>query len=381
MKLGFTPDNVNAWTPLLSSRSIRKVRRDEEPDDDQSPNPDARTPFERDLGKVIFSTPFRRLQDKAQVFPLEPMDGVRNRASHSAEVSNVAKDLATAVARELVERKHMTEEQARSFVVVAQVCGHAHDFGNPPFGHAGEDAIKMWFNSKSDEFWKGFGISDADKKDFTCFDGNAQTLRLVSSLQVLADLNGLNLTSATFSALMKYNSSANTIGSDKPFCKKLGFFKSEMDLVEKVQCETHTRDRRHPITFLVEAADDIVYAVCDIEDAVKKRVISWNQVKGASLEDTFQKFVKETERFIDNRLNGIKTSTKLLDTDHAYAQYLKTVAIKWAVNAVAKRFIEVYSEIMSGPQTTVWSMKSPGKRLRRWMATFNFASSQTIYAA
>lgn len=197
------------WAKLLHDRTIRHFKDEDRATDADSGKElpdfykDRRTKFEKDVGKVIFSTPFRRLQDKAQVFPLEPMDGIRTRASHSAEVANVARDLARTVARELQKRGEFGEEEAEAFATIANVCGHLHDFGNPPFGHAGEDAIKMWFDKQEPDFWNRFNVSEDLQKDFRCFDGNAQTLRLVSGLQVLADLNGLNLTAGTFSALVK----------------------------------------------------------------------------------------------------------------------------------------------------------------------------------
>jgi len=349
------------WENLLCPTTIRHFKPGPKPDKISGlPEfyKDRRTKQEKDLGKVIFSTPFRRLQDKAQVFPLESIDGIRNRASHSAEVANVARDLAKAVSNELRDRGQMSPQEADAFTIVANVCGHVHDFGNPPFGHAGEDAIKTWFEQKDEAFWEGFGVDEVLQKDFTHFDGNAQTLRLVSGLQVLADLNGLNLTAGTFAAMVKYRATAATMGQPGGFRKKLGCFESERELLENVQNATGTEARRHPITFLVEAADDIVYGACDIEDAVKKGLISWSDITDDLLycrtsgdwsveqKEVLSHCRSRTVEFVENRVGGLDLTSRELD--EANVQYFKAMAIGFGVDAVYTEFLDNLDAIMAG---------------------------------
>src|ERR1700728_3543841 len=167
-----------------------------------------RTEFEDDLGRVVFSTPVRRLQDKTHVFPLEPHDSVRTRLTHSLEVSSVARDLSQAACRRMVDV--IPQEYSHPVSTIAATCALLHDVGNPPFGHAGERAIQDWFARKLAEDPRfagtlveknGSGVTYLPAaQDFLQFDGNAQMVRLAGRLQVLSDRNGLNLTFATLSA-------------------------------------------------------------------------------------------------------------------------------------------------------------------------------------
>lgn len=324
---------------------------------------DLRTRFERDIGKVIFSTPFRRLQDKAQVFPLEPMDGIRNRASHSLEVANVAKDLAKAVVAKLIENniQQFSQDEIDSITNISYVGGLLHDLGNPPFGHAGEDAIKMWFEEKDEEFWKHYGLSEKYtelRNEFKYFDGNAQTLRLVSRLQVVSDLNGLNLTSGSFAPLIKYEADCRSLKKNVHHFSKLGYFQTEQELVSKVREEISSVGMRHPLTFLIEAADDIVYGIADVEDAIKKKVINWGQVKNLldnEAEDQHwtqiqrelcTKIIGESESFLRSKIADL--DRQLIDHDEAVAQVYRTRVIRQAVSAVRDQFIENYESIMNG---------------------------------
>src|SRR2546426_5326207 len=133
------------WNELLCSERIRKTTKQAE---------ESRGEIHRDYGRVVFSTPVRRLQDKAQVFPLETIDAVRTRLTHSLEVSSVARGMAQVVCNELVKGRKVTLEQAYDIETIAATCGLIHDIGNPPFGHAGETAMQDWFKSKRAAFWK-----------------------------------------------------------------------------------------------------------------------------------------------------------------------------------------------------------------------------------
>src|SRR5271156_3325216 len=172
------------WHQLISSR---RAGPSDHPAED-------RTEFEDDLGRVVFSTPVRRLQDKTHVFPLEPHDSVRTRLTHSLEVSSVARDLSQAACRRLADQ--IPVEYSHAISTIAAACALLHDIGNPPFGHAGEKAIQDWFLQKLTEdralaavFTEGAAFLPA-AQDFIQFDGNAQMVRLATRLQVLSDSNG-----------------------------------------------------------------------------------------------------------------------------------------------------------------------------------------------
>ncbi|EDY19435.1 dGTPase [Chthoniobacter flavus Ellin428] len=258
------------WKTLLCQERTRETHRQTE---------ERRSEIVRDHGRAVFSTPVRRLQDKAQVFPLEPIDAVRTRLTHSMEVSSVARDLAHAVAAKLFEGKIVDSQQAYEIEMIAATVGLIHDIGNPPFGHAGEKAIQDWFEEHPKVFKKFPKKSERLKKDFLKFEGNAQTIRLLAKLQILSDRSGLNLTYATLSAACKYTANSLEIGKPKNQHdrSKLGYFTSEDDLIKNIRSKTGTAGSRNPITFLAEASDDIVYSAVDVEDGVKKGVLSWGE--------------------------------------------------------------------------------------------------------
>ena len=198
------------WKKLLSEKRISELLEDK----DASESPDERTNHGRDYDRAIFSTPVRRLQDKTQVFPLDPNDSVRTRLTHSLEVSNVARNIARAIGNWLEKEKKIDSEQKDSIEIIAATCGLIHDLGNPPFGHSGEEAIQDWFRNKDEElfeFTKDLDNGELLRKDFWEFEGNAQTVRLISKLQVLTDFYGLNFTCATMSAACKYIASSDKI--------------------------------------------------------------------------------------------------------------------------------------------------------------------------
>lgn len=176
------------WTDLLNTDRRRQTTSLKNPED-------PRIEFERDFDRSVSSTPVKRLQDKAQVFPLEAHDGVRTRLTHSLEVSSVARGLATRSAKWLLDRGEILKGMDRSIEAIAATCGLIHDLGNPPFGHAGEDAIRAWFRKpERQECLHASLEGEQQVQDFSKFEGNAQSLRLVATLQILADYNGLNLT-------------------------------------------------------------------------------------------------------------------------------------------------------------------------------------------
>ena len=246
------------WAKLLSTKRLKELY-DEKPSERLPGDP--RDEFERDYGRTVFSTPVRRLQDKAQVFPLEQHDAIRTRLTHSLEVSSVARSMGKDAERIVAEKEGSNVIPNGTIATIAATCGLVHDLGNPPFGHAGEKAIAHWFAQKrrSDpDFSAAFGeLGTAPIEgsqfamDFLKFEGNAQTQRLLSRLQVLADNYGLDLTCGTLSASCKYTAKSNTTTSSDQAKKKHGFFASENEMIERIRQEVQSGDARNPITFLV----------------------------------------------------------------------------------------------------------------------------------
>lgn len=230
-----------------------------------------RTEIERDYDRILFAAPTRRLADKTQVFPMEENDSVRNRLTHSHEVSNLARSIGVRLAFDYPEAvfgpNHEELGVKRNVPSLLAAVGLAHDIGNPPFGHQGEAAIQQWFHEESKD-------NAEMETDFLEFDGNAQTFRLLTRLQVLNDQFGLNLTVATLAALIKYPSIYGS--GDKKGFKKFGVFRSEQEIVEQIWLHTGLRAGvRHPLAYVMEACDDIAYSIIDAEDTVKKGYASF----------------------------------------------------------------------------------------------------------
>jgi dGTPase len=318
---------------------------------------DVRNEFERDYGRALYSTPVRRLRDKAQVFPLEEHGSVRTRLAHSLEVSSVARSLGLHAARFVADKEGgITSEDTHNIGWIAATCGLIHDVGNPPFGHAGELAIASWFKDqlgRDEKFFELIGGRDAQKaQDFLNFEGNAQTIRLISRLQLLADENGLNFTSATFSAACKYLAPSHNFDKDNKFHEraKPGFFASEQTVIDAVRKETGTFDRRNPITYLVEAADDIVYSTVDLEDGIKKGVLDWANVEKEMNKTRLGKsIIAQTNKRIDDandRLHPPKLRGRT--KTNALAILFRTIAITEMVTAALEIFRTRYTLLMQG---------------------------------
>ena|ERR1035437_859100 len=336
------------WQKLLNASRRRQSRM---PDDD-------RAQFERDYDRTIFSTPVKRLQDKAQVFPLEPNDAIRTRLTHSLEVAAVARGLATSAGAWLHKEGEILLEQQRWVEAIASTCGLIHDLGNPPFGHAGEDAIREWFVPHIPGRDEAF-IDPQLSQDFLNFEGNAQTLRIVSKLQILADFYGLNLTFGTLSAACKYTAASHQAKKGNQALKKPGYFASESDVIKEVREATGTGDARNPITFLVEAADDIVYSVADIEDAVKKNLLRWSDllerfepvIDPAKSHPAKEALVEVLRRkWVILGRPGQEAEKSMDDDTHGSA--FRTAAISYMVPEAVDAFKSNYDDIMHGIHLT-----------------------------
>lgn len=236
---------------------------------------DHRTDHERDFDRVVFCTPVRRLKDKTQVFPLDMHDGVRTRLTHSLEVSNLARSMGTAVAA-AVPAIADVPNAGRNVPALLAAIALTHDLGNPPFGHQGEVAIRGWVEA-NEQLIKGEAKREFSRdllKDFLLFEGNAQGFRILTRLQHQDHASGLRLTASTLRAFMKYPWLSDAVkGEGSP--KKFGVFRSEKKVFEWASRESGVPvGSRHPLSYLMEVCDDIAYSVLDIEDAVKKELIS-----------------------------------------------------------------------------------------------------------
>ena len=237
---------------------------------------DYRNPFENDFTRVIFSSAFRRLQDKTQVFQLDKGDFVRTRLTHSLEVSSLGRSIGLSVEKKLIEQGKLSENKAGYIPSILATAGLVHDLGNPPFGHFGEYSMRWFFKEYFDKNPDiANELSRQQKNDFLFFDGNVQTFRVLRTLHYVRDRDGMNLTHAVLATLIKYpfNSLEGNKKSEGLSRKKFGFFSSEESDYRDIK-KTFDSSGRFPLTPLLEAADDIAYCVADIEDACKKGILT-----------------------------------------------------------------------------------------------------------
>ena len=234
--------------------------------------------FYSDRTRILYCSAFRRLQQKAQVFSMETNSSVRSRLTHSLEVSDLGRKLANGIAYRLKNRGWLTETNIPVVVAIVENACLLHDIGNPPFGHFGESAIQDWAVHKAaqtvPEGVKYEGLLAALMQDFVEFDGNPQGFRTVTKLFTDFDRYGLDLTCATLLCGLKY---ARTTGEPKGkgIMKKAGFFRTEADLVQKLLRHAEMEPcHRYPLTYIMEAADDIAYCMSDIADGIEKRILT-----------------------------------------------------------------------------------------------------------
>lgn len=238
--------------------------------------------FQRDYDRLLFSTPVRRLSDKTQVWPMDENDGVRTRLTHSHEVANLARSIGSRIVHE--DASIFGTDLNTVVQPILWAIGLAHDLGNPPFGHQGEVAIGAWFEKRSDWIFSRLASEEQElskpvsakyHNEFLKFDGNPQTLRLITKLQTHVDHVGLDLTAATLAASLKYPVSAENRDKKKPSIKKVGYFASEKEIVDWFRRETGLKEgQRHPLTWIMEACDDVAYSILDVDDVMKKGIIS-----------------------------------------------------------------------------------------------------------
>lgn len=334
-----------------------------------------RSPFIVDSDRIVFSSAFRRLQDKTQVFPLADNDYVRTRLTHSLEVASVARSLGARVGAEIVKRHGLAPEfHASDFGAIVSAAALAHDLGNPPFGHSGEDSIRHWFKTSPVAAATREELTDDERADFESFEGNAQGFRIVTRLQ-MPDNPGLRLTYATLGAFTKYPRTSRLpaeVEARGISGKKFGFFNAEGGFFMKVAEATGLIPRgegvtwwcRHPLAFLVEAADDICYRLVDFEDGFRLKFLSFHEVSEAFLAVTGEE--RDRER-----------AARSADPKDQIA-FLRAQAIGVSIRQVADAFLANEAAILAGEfDEELLSLDLPSRDALQHIKT---RSRETIYA-
>ena len=328
------------WKQLLSTHRYGKEVDSKEVDLEI-----IRTQFQRDYDRLIFSSAFRRLQNKTQVFPLPGSVFVHNRLTHSLEVASIGRSLGNIVARRIASE---VEPDIRPLIdelgTIVSVAGLAHDLGNPPFGHSGESAISNFFENGDGRSLQS-EMTEAGWADLTNFEGNANLLRLLTHQFKGRRAGGMSLTYACLAAMIKYPF-ASTERTKKG---KYGFFQSERDAFLSIAEETGLACldsargiyARSPLAYLMEAADDIAYMIMDIEDAHKLGILSFDETRErlSSFFDgeNLQKFRQK----LDN-VKGVVTDSNEL------VAFLRAMSINHLTQRTSEVFLDHRSEIMNG---------------------------------
>lgn len=352
------------WKKLLSIET--QVEREEEPEVFKKyPVGD----LEKDYKSIITSAAFRRLQDKTQVFPLDKSDFVRTRLTHSIEVSTIARQLGIMVTKN--KSSYLPEEFKKGGELVERIpsilscAGLLHDIGNPPFGHFGEVIIGEWFKNefvKETFTYKGKKIEamlDGQmKSDLENFEGNAQALRILSKIKNKHEGYDANLTYGVLCTLIKYPTSSNEFDGNSDDLKKhkLGYYCAENETMRVICDNTGTRLEneyiRHPLVFLLEAADDIAYSTADLEDALKKRLFSIDEFvefyekKADKITNISQK--RYSCELLEDLKGRLKVNNRSTEADMAAFQKWMEYVKKWLMYAAAFRFSKSYKDIMEG---------------------------------
>lgn len=357
------------WEKLLSCRRISEI---ESHITQKSCLEDPRNPFERDSDRIVYSYPFRRLQDKTQVIPLPVIDFVHTRLTHSIEVSTVGRSLGRHIENFLLKRGILQDAKCGTIPAIVSAACQAHDIGNPPFGHSGEDAISEYFKfGKGDTYLSNdyktpiqdasgyvhsFEFKDIESevkiRDLVKFEGNAMGFRILTKY----DNIGLDLTCATLATFSKYPRQSfietemeapYNWNPDRASQKKYGFFYSERDIFKKVAEEVglvQLKDpatgnyswTRHPLAFIMEAADDICYRTIDLEDGFRVGRINFKEA-----EEVLMAIASKDRTFSQERYNE---QTR----DKQKFSYLRTKAIGYLMQQCVNAFIENYEDILLG---------------------------------
>jgi deoxyguanosinetriphosphate triphosphohydrolase, putative len=375
------------WDKYLVNTRLRTSRKNKVTAEDIKTNHesyDFRTDFDSDFGRVIFSSASRRMHDKTQVFPLSTDDNIHTRLTHSLEVMNIGANLGL----DLCQSEEYKELYGKEELIqmtwdisgILRVASYIHDIGNPPFGHFGEESIQSYFKDLfettiiekythkiilggkfelkniSENYYNSFKrfIASDEIFDFTEFDGNAEGFRIVTKLQYLNDLFGLNLTFASLGAYLKYPNTGRKI--EKYIAShKHGVFYTEKDYLDIIantcSCIDEKRSyesnkpiyKRHPLSFLVEAADSICYLIMDIEDAVSKKYFTFKDLCGFIIgNQTLTDIIKDIKKKDKEGNNGVQSSDKKLLVD------FRVKVISYLVDLAIKNFLKNHEAIDKG---------------------------------
>ena len=321
------------WTSLLSAeREFREYKKS-----------DIRNAFQRDYDRIIFSNVFRRMQNKTQVFPLPGSKMVHNRLTHSLEVASVGRSIARTVVKKLSERygNDMMSELYDIDTIVSAAC-LAHDLGNPPFGHSGEETISCYFKEGPGKDLQGL-LPDYQWSDLVSFEGNANAFRQLTHQFAGRRQGGMSLTYATLATLIKY-----PYPSHLPNKKKYNIFHSELDTFKKVMdgCKIKCLDEksmiyaRHPLSYMMEAADDICYLILDMEDAHKRGIVETEKI-----DNFFTSFFRNDETWFFERKEILY---KTITDNNERIAFLRATVINKLVDCISDVFISEYKAIMEG---------------------------------
>ena len=323
-----------------------------------------RSDYQRDYDRLIFSSAFRRLQNKTQVFPLPGSSiFVHNRLTHSLEVASVGRSLGSIIGQHIAEQQVADHSEAIRFYlhelkgVIGAAC-LAHDVGNPAFGHSGEKAISNYFITHADTAIDGANLrsffTEAQWSDLTNFEGNANALRLLTHQFRGKAKGGTGLTYTTLASILKYPCESMAVSKAQKHTKKYGYFQSEHDIFNEIvqgtnmlhQSDSPTVYRRHPFVYLVEAADDICYRIIDMEDAHRIKLLS-----RAEIEEAFVSLLTELDDDPSKTSKITDTLTQLTDDNEAVT-YLRAKTINALVLECARLYAKHMPAIISGTYTS-----------------------------
>lgn len=328
------------WNKLISNKRFGQ-------EDAHPRRHDDRSEFKRDYDRLIFSSPFRRMQNKTQVFPLPGSVFVHNRLTHSLEVASVGQSLANDVAQEVIMKRPELAETLFPEIgtIVATAC-LAHDLGNPPFGHSGEKAIQTFFSEGAGQKIKD-KVSTEFWQDITHFEGNSNAFRLLTHRFKGRRQGGFVMTYSALAAMVKYPYSSAYIGATDH--NKFGFFDSEstyfakiaedLGLLRQYRQGQPLRYARHPLVYIVEAADDICYEIMDIEDAFKLRLLTYDETSNLLLS-----FFDEKTR---NQIM-LRIIEEGITDDHEKIVYIRARVIGVLERECAAAFVRNEQEILNG---------------------------------
>ena len=311
----------------------------------------SRTDFQRDFDRIIFSSAFRRMQNKTQVFPLPGSVFVHNRLTHSLEVSSVGRSLGSLAGEYIVENfSDDLNENSHQFYrhqlsnVIAAAC-LCHDVGNPAFGHSGEDAIASYFEKNEANLKQKF--NQKEWADFINFEGNANAIRVLTNQQIGKDLGGTQLTFTTLASIAKYPCEAIAKKKGHINRKKFGFFQTEKETFAEIAgsvgvLEENTEPliyKRHPFVWLVEAADDICYNIIDMEDAHRLGIVSTSDC-----ENLFFDLIRSENK----NTNRVEEKLKFITNSNERISYLRAKVINALINQSLHLFKANFNEILDG---------------------------------